>query len=119
MTMILFRGFIRSFNHSIKFPTNKHISNLKYLSIPPLSVFLLTLHSCFLSVNHRSVPPIEFNLMHYLIYQCLLVIASASSREVAPADCPLHRPVLVIDGVLVVYDAWAVREGKNVALFVS
>lgn len=116
MTMILFRGFIRSFNHSIKFSTNKHISNLKYLSIPSTPVFLPTLHSCFLSVYHRSVPPIEFNLMHYLIYESLLVIASASSREVAPADCPLHRPVLVIDGVLVVYDAWAVWEGKYVVV---
>jgi hypothetical protein len=116
--MILFWAIVMSFNHCIKFSTNKHISNLKYLSIPSTPVFLLTLHGCFLSVNHRSVPPIEFNLMHYLIYQSLLVIASASSREVAPADCSLHRPVLVIDGVLVVYDAGAVWEGQYVALFV-
>jgi hypothetical protein len=54
--------------------------------------------------------------MHYLIYQSLLVVPSASSREVAPADCTLHRPVLVIDGVLVVYDAWAVWEGQYVVV---
>jgi hypothetical protein len=112
--MIFFWSIIWPFNHSIKFPTDEHIPYLKYLTFPPL-IFLLILLCSLLSIDNRSVPSIEFNLMHYLTNQSLLMLPS---REITPADCSLHRPKLVIDWVLVIYDARAVRKGHYVAALV-
>ena len=66
MTMILFRGIIRSFNQSIQFATGEYIFNLKYASIR--FVFLPILIENLLSIDDRSVPSIELNFMHDLTY---------------------------------------------------
>jgi hypothetical protein len=114
--MILFWSIIWSLNHSIKFATDEHIPYLEYPSFTPL-IFLLILLSSLLPIDNRSVPSIEFNLMHYLTNQSLLMLPS---REVASAYCSLHGPKLVIDWVLVINNAWTIRKGHYVgALIIS
>jgi len=112
--MILFGGIIRSFNHCIKLAADEHIPYLQYLSFGSLVILLILLCS-LLSIDNRSVPPIEFDLMHYLTNQSLLMMPS---REISPADSSLHRPKLVIDGILVVNDTRAVGEGHDVAALI-
>lgn len=53
--------------------------------------------------------------MHYLTNQSLLMMPS---REISPADSSLHRPKLVIYGILVVNDTRAVGERHNVAALI-
>ena len=84
--MILFRDIIRSFNHRIEFPTNEYIPYLKYLSFCPM-IFLLIFLCSLLSIDDGSIPPIEFDLMHYLSNQSLLMMPS---WEITPADSSFH-----------------------------
>ncbi len=72
------------------------------------------LHRLFLPIDDRPVPPVEFDLMHQVLYQILLC-----TSVIALTYSPFHRPILMVDRVLIVCDSWTVRERNDSGFAVS